>query len=79
MAAESRFNWSTLSPAFLMSFPVWDAFPAWLRDFSDLPRGLDFDVFFTSIPPIRSVDMPTPVSERRIHARLRLFAANLHE
>jgi hypothetical protein len=57
MAAESRFNRSTLSPAFLMFFPVRDAFLAWLPDLSELLWGLDFGVFFTLIPPICSVDM----------------------
>jgi hypothetical protein len=56
MAAESRCNWSTLSPAFLVFFPVRDAFLAWLLDLSELLRGLDFGVVFTSIPPICSVD-----------------------
>jgi hypothetical protein len=57
MAAESRFNWSTLCPAFLMFFPVRNIFLARLLDLSELLRDLDFGAFFTSIPPICSVDM----------------------
>jgi hypothetical protein len=46
-----------LNPAFLLFFPVWDAFLAWLSDLSELLRGFDFSVFFTLIPPMHNVDM----------------------
>jgi hypothetical protein len=40
-----------------MFFPVWEAFPAWLSDLIELLWGFEFGVFFTSIPPMRNVDM----------------------
>jgi hypothetical protein len=71
MAAESRFNCSTWSPAIIAFIPARDAFLAWLLDLSELLRVLGFGAFFTSIPPIRSVDeladfgfMETPAVRR---------------
>ena len=82
MAAERRFNWSTLSPAFFMLFPVRDAFLAWLPDLGGLLWGLNFGVFFTSIPPSaaggrnqgfeKSMDRP-----RAISLQLSALSANL--